>query len=295
MSDHKAGFVNIIGKPNVGKSTLMNALVGEKLAIITPKAQTTRHRILGILNHDDYQIVFSDTPGMIKPVYKLQESMMKFVESAFQDADILLWVVEIGENSPDEELLSRMKASESKVVVVLNKADLLSEEDALQRILAWEVLLPQSTVIAISALLNANISRLLSILVDALPVSPPYYSKEELTDRNTRFFVAEIIREKILMLFRKEIPYSVEVVVEGYKEKPSENIIHISATIYVSRDSQKAILLGHQGKAIKRLGTIARADIETFVGERVYLDLSIKVSKDWRNEENMLRRFGYEM
>jgi GTPase len=294
MKEHKAGFVNIIGKPNVGKSTLMNAFLGEKLAITTPKAQTTRHRILGILNTDDYQIVFSDTPGIIKPAYKLQQAMMKAVESVFEDADIMLWVLEAGENQPDEELLMRLKSMGCKTIIVLNKSDLVTPEELALKETAWQQLFPESTVIAVSALLNANITKLKDIIVGMLPNSPPYYDKEEISDRNTRFFVAEIIREKILLLFRKEIPYSVEVIVEDFKEKPTENITHIAATVFVARDSQKAILLGHQGKAIKKLGTLARKDIEAFVNQRVYLDLSIKVSKDWRNEDNMLKRFGYE-
>ena len=294
MPNHKAGFVNIIGKPNVGKSTLLNALLGEKLAIITPKAQTTRHRIIGLLNHEDYQIVFSDTPGIIKPAYKLQESMMKVVESAFQDADVLLWVIEIEENTPDEDLLNRLSLIQEKVIVVLNKFDLLPEEEILKRLAFWKQLLPESIIMAVSALHYANTDALIKAIIEKLPENPPYYPKDELTDRNMRFFVAEIIREKILLLFRKEIPYSVEVVVEFYKEKPSEKIIHIGATIYVSRESQKAILLGHQGKAIKKLGILARKDIEEFVGSKIYLDLSVKVSKDWRDEESMLKRFGYE-
>ncbi|MFH1119843.1 MAG: GTPase Era [Bacteroidota bacterium] len=291
--EHKSGFVNIIGHPNVGKSTLMNALVGEKLSIITSKAQTTRHRIMGIVNGDDFQIVYSDTPGIVKPHYKLHESMMKFVDSAMEDADVFLLVTERDDVAFEDDLIAKLNSLNKPVVLVLNKIDLCTQEEAMVLIKNLEERLPSAVVIPVSALHRFNLDRVFDTLVDKLPASPPYYPKDELTDRSMRFFVSEIIREKILLYFQQEIPYSVEVVVDEYKEK--ENITAITSTIYVARESQKAIILGHHGKSIKGLGMAARKDIEEFISARVFLDLRVKVSKDWRDDPQQLRRFGYEL
>ncbi len=291
--DHKSGFVNIIGLPNAGKSTLMNALVGEKLSIITSKAQTTRHRIMGIVNGEDFQIVYSDTPGLVKPHYKLHESMMKFVHSALEDADIFLLVTEKSEDQLQDEYLAKLQASGKPVIVVVNKVDLQTQPEAMAQVQMWEEKMPGATVIPVSALHRFNLDRVFDTLLDKLPASPAYYPKDELTDRSMRFFVSEIIREKILLYFKQEIPYSVEVSVDEYKEK--ENITHIIATIYVSRESQKAIILGHHGKSIKGLGMAARKDIEEFIEAKVYLELRVKVSKDWRDDQQQLRRFGYDL
>jgi GTP-binding protein Era len=290
---HKAGFVNIVGKPNVGKSTLMNALVGQKLSIITSKAQTTRHRIMGIVNGDDFQIVYSDTPGIIKPGYKLQESMMKFVESAFLDADIFLFLTETNDRNYDEEFIARLTKGDVPVLVLINKVDLSDQTQVVEAMKYWQERIPEATVMPVSALHKAGVEGVFEKIVSMLPESPPYYDKEELTDRSMRFFVAEIIREQILVQFRKEVPYSVEVVVERYKEdvEPME----IDAIVYVERESQKAILLGHQGAAIKRMGTTARKEIEAFVGRHIFLDLRIKVSKEWRENPRQLKRFGYDL
>jgi GTPase len=290
---HKAGFVNIIGHPNVGKSTLMNLLIGEKLSIITPKAQTTRHRILGIVNGEDYQIIFSDTPGILKPFYKLHQSMMKFIESALKDADIFLYMVEAGESAVEEEVLEKIKKSKKPFILIINKTDLLSVADVEGKVAFWEEKLPGTPVVPISALHNSNIEKLEKLIIENLPESPPYYPKDELTDKNVRFFVSEIIREKIFLFYRQEVPYSCEVAVEGYTEK--EDIHVINATIYLERESQKAILLGHQGKAIRKVGIEARKDIEKLVGCKVYLELTVKVSSDWRENELQLKRFGYEI
>ncbi len=289
---HKAGFVNIIGKPNVGKSTLMNALVGEKISIITSKAQTTRHRIMGIVNGDDFQIVYSDTPGMITPGYKLQEAMMKFVESAFLDADIFLFLTEPGDRNYHEEFLSRLKNSGTPLLLLINKIDLSDQLAVTNAIGFWNEMLPEALVLPVSALHKAGIDGVFDAILGMLPESPPYYDKEALTDKSIRFLIGEIIREKILLQFRKEIPYAVEVVVERFKEDLDP--LEIDAVVYVERESQKAILLGHQGTAIKRLGTTARKDIEAFLDKHVYLDLRIKVSKDWRENPLQLKRFGYE-
>jgi len=289
---HKAGFVNIIGKPNVGKSTLMNALVGEKLSIITSKAQTTRHRIMGIVNGDDFQIVYSDTPGIIKPAYKLQESMMKFVEGAFHDADIFLFLTEPGDRNYDEELLSRLLRSGVPVIVLINKIDLSNEAEVRDAMAFWQERLPPAKVMPVSALHKAGVAGVFDTILGMLPDSPPYYDKEAYTDRSMRFLVSEMIREQVLLLYKKEIPYSVEVVVERYKE--DEQPMAIDAIIYVERESQKAILLGHRGEAIKRLGTRARKEIEAFLDRHIYLDLRIKVSKEWRGSDLQLKRFGYE-
>ena len=289
---HKAGFVNIIGNPNVGKSTLMNALVGEKLSITTSKAQTTRHRILGILNDDDYQIVFSDLPGVITPHYKLQEKMMKFIDSAMKDADVFLYMVEVGEKKYNEQIVEQIKKSGVPVIVIINKIDLSKQDTVEMQIKHWEGIFESSAVIPVSALMNFNTEKVLNTIVELLPENPPYYPKDELTDKSMRFFISEIIREKILLFYKQEVPYSVEVAVDSYKE--SEDIIRIAAWIFVTRESQKMIIIGKGGRAIKRVGIEARKDIEEFVGKHVHLELSVKVVKDWRDNERQLKRFGYE-
>ena len=290
--EHKSGFVNIIGNPNVGKSTLMNALIGQKLSIITHKAQTTRHRIIGILNEDDYQIVFSDTPGIIKPVYKLQESMMNFVHSAFQDADILVYMVEVGEKSlKDENLYQRIKKTNLPLMLLLNKIDLAEQDQVLDAITFWEKELPKAVVLPISALNGFNMKEIISAIVDRLPESPPYYDKDAVTDKSERFFVEEIIREKILKHYKKEIPYSVEIEVEEFFEE--EDIIRIRAIIYVLRESQKGILIGHKGLGLKRIGSESRRDIEKMLDKKVFLATPIKVKKNWRNDDRQLKKFGY--
>jgi len=288
---HKAGFVNIIGRPNVGKSTLMNALVNEKLSIITPKVQTTRHRILGIVNDENYQVIFSDTPGILKPKYKLQEKMMEFVDSSFTDADILLLMTDVEEYFEDNEILEKIKKLEIPVILAINKADLSDQEKLNQLVLQWQQRLQITEIFIISALHDFNIKELFNKILELLPENPPYYSKDDLSDRNIRFFVSEIIREKILFNYKKEIPYSVEIVIDSYKEE--KNIDKIQAIIYVERDSQKGILIGHKGEALKRIGTKARHDIEKLVGKQVYLEMFVKVQKDWRNSEKSLKRFGY--
>ncbi|MBU2650451.1 MAG: GTPase Era [Bacteroidetes bacterium] len=289
---HKAGFVNIIGFPNVGKSTLMNALVGEKLSIITNKVQTTRHRILGILSDTNYQIVFSDTPGILKPHYKLHQSMMKSVNEAMQDADIFLFITTPADKNELEGLPEKLRETKIPVIVVINKIDLSNQvvvEEEMQR---WQALLPEAEVIPVSALLKFNIEKVLQTLLDKLPESPAYYPKDTLTDKTMRFFVSEIIREKILLNYQKEIPYSTEVIIDEYKE--DSDILRISAWIYVARESQKGIILGRQGHAIKKTGTEARKDIEDFTGKKVYLNLRVKVAKDWRDDERQLKWFGYD-
>ena len=288
---HKAGFVNIIGSPNVGKSTLMNALVGESLSIITSKAQTTRHRIMGIVNGDDFQIIYSDTPGYLKPAYKLHNSMMNFVESAFIDADIILLIIDISDDEVNQEMIARVQQTESKVIIVINKIDLSTEEGVKKQMAYWQKTVPGAQIIPVSALRNFNVESVFSRIIEYLPESPPFYPKDTLTDKSERFFASEIIREKILLNYKQEIPYSTEVVIDQYKEKPG--LVRIIAFIFVSRESQKAIMLGHGGKAIKRMGTDARKDLEKWTGKKVYLELSIKVKKDWRNNEQELKRFGY--
>jgi GTPase len=290
---HKAGFINIIGNPNVGKSTLMNALVGEKLSIITSKAQTTRHRILGIVNGEDFQIIYSDLPGILTPAYKLQEKMMKFIENALNDADIFLYMVEAGETKFNEGIVNQIKESDVPVIVLINKIDLSNQEKVVQNIAFWSEVFNTDRVIPLSALKNFNIEKILNLIIELLPESAAYFPKDELTDKTMRFFVSEIIREKILLNYKQEIPYSVEVVVESYKEE--ENIIRIEATLFVTRESQKMIILGEKGASIKKMGTQARKDIEEFVGKKVYLDLTVKVNKDWRDSELQLKRFGYEI
>ncbi len=288
---HKAGFVNILGNPNVGKSTLMNALVGEKLAIITSKAQTTRHRLMGIVNGEDFQIVYSDTPGIVDPHYKLHEYMMKFIETALIDADVFMLVTQIDDKAINEDILEKIKISNIPTIVLINKIDLASQEKVIQLMEEWQQKLPAAQVIPVSALNNFNLESVINKIRSLLPENPPYFPKDELTDKTQRFFVSEIIREKVLLNYKKEIPYSVEVAVEAFKEE--EKIIRIFAYIFVTRETQKSIIIGHQGKAIKKLGTDARKDIEEFVGKQVFLELSVKVVKDWRDKDSHLKRFGY--
>ena len=288
---HKAGFVNIIGNPNVGKSTIMNALVGEKLAITTAKAQTTRHRLIGIVNGKDFQIVYSDTPGIVDPHYKLHQYMMKFVETAIIDADVFLFVTEVDDKEINEAILNKIIESEIPIVVAINKIDLSDQPRVVELIQQWQEKIPRAKIIPVSAIKNFNLDTVLKSLKENLPENPPYFPKDELTDKTQRFFVSEIIREKILLNYQKEIPYSAEVAVEAFKEE--EKITRIMATIFVARDSQKGIIIGHQGSAIKKLGTDARKDIEEFVGQKVFLELSVKVVKDWRDKDTHLKRFGY--
>ena len=289
---HKAGFVNIVGNPNAGKSTLMNALVGERISIITSKAQTTRHRIMGIVNGENFQVVYSDTPGIIRPKYKMQEGMMQFVGMALQDADILLLVIDLTDDQLIEEgMYKRIKGAKIPVLVLLNKTDLVSKEKIEQVTTFWKNELPASEIIPVSALKEENTALVFDRILALLPEHPAYFDKDELTDKPERFFVSEIVREKILLQYDQEIPYSCEVVVEEFKE--GETLVKIRANIFVSRESQKGILLGHQGKAIKKLGTAARLDIEKFLQKKVFLELFIKVDKDWRNSDRELKRFGY--
>jgi GTPase len=289
---HKAGFVNIIGNPNVGKSTLMNALVGERISIITSKAQTTRHRIMGIVNGEDFQICYSDTPGMLKPNYKLQEKMMRFVDTAIIDADVVLFVTDINDpNEIPENYFSQLKNLQIPILHVINKLDTSSQEVLERKIEFWKNLLPNSEIIPASALKKFNTSYIFDRIVAVLPESEAYYDKDQLTDKSERFFVSEIIREKILLFYDKEVPYSVEIVVEDFKEKPEITVIR--AVILVSRESQKPIIIGEQGKAIKKLGTESRKDIEKFLDKKVFLDLNVKVDPDWRNNELRLKRMGY--
>ncbi|MBO4777204.1 MAG: GTPase Era [Bacteroidales bacterium] len=289
----KSGFVNIVGNPNVGKSTLMNELVGERLSIVTAKSQTTRHRILGIVNGEDHQIVFSDTPGVLKPAYKLQESMLKFSESALVDADVMLYITDTEETAEkNADFLEKVKKMDHvPVLLVINKIDLIDQEKLVKLVEYWEQLLPKAEIIPCSALNKFNVDYIMKRIVALLPEGEPYYDQDALTDKPMRFFVSEIIREKILKLYSKEIPYSCEVVVEQYEEAPKN--VHIRAVINVARDSQKGIIIGKQGAGIKRLGVEARKDIETFVGKSIYLDLFVKVEKDWRNNVRDLRQFGY--
>lgn len=289
---HRAGFVNIIGSPNVGKSTLMNKLVGEKLSIITSKMQTTRHRILGIVNDDKYQIIFSDTPGILDPGYKLHENMMKFVAEAIQDADVLIVMTDIYESLDKlKERSDKLAQLEIPVLVLINKIDQSDAEKLVEQVDAWKKLVPKAEILPISALHDLGCDFILPRIIDLLPESPPYFGKDELTNRNTRFFISEIIREKILIQFKKEVPYSCEVVVEEYKE--DENIVRIRANIIVSRTTQKGILIGHRGEKIKKLGTASRKDIEKFIDSKVHLALFVKVDKDWRNKEDKLKKYGY--
>lgn len=291
---HKAGFVNIVGNPNVGKSTLMNVLVGEKVSIITFKAQTTRHRIMGIYNDDDVQIVFSDTPGVLKPNYKLQESMLNFSEGALVDADVLLYVTDTIE-TPDKhgDFISKVQKISAPILLLINKIDLSNQKDLEKIVEDWKELLPSAEIIPISAKAKFNTSYVMQRIKELLPDSPPYFGKDQFTDKPARFFVSEIMREKILLYYDKEIPYSVEVVVEQFKE--TEKQIHINVVIYVERDSQKGIIIGKQGRALKKVATEARKDIEKFFGKTVFLETFVKVDKDWRNSDKELKNFGYNL
>lgn len=290
---HKAGFVNIIGNPNVGKSTLMNAFVGEKLSIITSKAQTTRHRIFGIVSGDDFQVVFSDTPGIIKPSYALQASMMDFVKSAFEDADILIYMVEIGEKElKDEVFFNRINKLEVPVLLLINKVDTSDQSTLEEQVVYWKEKVPRAEIFPISALRNFQTEVVFNRIIELLPESPAFFPKDQLTDKPERFFVNEIIREKILLHYKKEIPYSVEVETESFAD--SETIIHIRSVIMVERESQKGIIIGHKGEALKRVGVEARTDLEKFFGKQIHLELFVKVNKDWRSNARQLRRFGYD-
>lgn len=291
---HKSGFVNIVGNPNVGKSTLMNALVGEKLSIITSKAQTTRHRILGIVNGEDFQIIYSDTPGVLKPNYRLQETMLKFSRSALTDADVLLYVTDVTDNyEKNIDFVEKVNQNPAPTILVINKIDLINQEKLEELVAKWKSVLPKAEIYPISATEKFNIEPLLNRIKELLPESPPFFEKDQLTDKPARFFVTEIIREKILLYYEKEIPYSVEVEVEEFKEE--EKLIRINAVIYVERDSQKGIIIGKGGKSIKKVGTEARKEIEGFFEKKVYLELFVKVEKDWRNKEMKLKNFGYKL
>ncbi len=289
---HKAGFVNIIGNPNVGKSTLMNAFVGERLSIITSKAQTTRHRILGIVNGDDFQVILSDTPGIIKPAYEMQKSMMDFVKSAFEDADVLIYMVEIGEKElKDEDFFTKIIHAKIPVLLLLNKIDKSNQEQLEEQIALWKEKVPNAEIYPISALENFNVKEVFARILELLPVSPAYYPKDALTDKPERFFVNETIREKILLNYDKEIPYAVEIETEEFLE--DEKIIRIRSVIMVERDTQKGIIIGHKGGALKNVGMQARADLEKFFGKQIHIELYVKVNKDWRSNAFQLRRFGY--
>jgi len=290
--EHKAGYVNILGKPNVGKSTLMNAMVGEKLSIITSKAQTTRHRILGIVNDPAYQVVFSDTPGILEPNYKLQEAMLKAARSALVDADVIVYMTEIGEKpDPEESFLKKLVMVETPVLLVINKIDLSNQELVTEAVEMWDSILPKAEKIPISALVKFNVNVVFQRILHHLPESPPYFAKDALTDKSERFLVAEMIREKILLQYKQEIPYSVEVEIDSFKEEAK--LIRIYAIIYVERDSQKGILIGNAGKALKRVGRESRLDMEAFFNKKVFLELKVKVNKDWRNNERQIKKFGY--
>ncbi len=289
---HKAGFVNILGNPNVGKSTLMNALVGEKLSIITSKSQTTRHRIMGIVNGEDFQIVYSDTPGIIIPNYKLQESMMMFVDTALDDADIILYVTDVKEKlDKNINYIEKVKKSHVPVLLIINKIDLASQDIIDILIEKWKNFLPKAIIIPASATEVFNLEKVFDNILELLPTSPPFFPKDELTNKSKRFFTSEIIREKILINYKQEIPYSVEVVIEEFKE--SDKIIHIRAIIYVTRESQKGIIIGHKGKPLKKVGTEARIDLESFFENKIFLELVVKVNREWRNKPKQLLRFGY--
>lgn len=291
---HKSGFVNIVGNPNVGKSTLMNALVGERISIITSKAQTTRHRILGIVNGDDFQIVYSDTPGVLKPNYKLQESMLNFSKSALTDADVLLYVTDVFDTyEKNADFVEKVKLNQAPVLLVINKIDLIDQEKLIVLVEKWKELLPTAEIYPISAIKKFNVDNLFNRIKNLLPDSPAFFDKDQLTDKPARFFVTEIIREKILLNYEKEIPYSVEVEVEQFLE--DEKLIRINAVIYVERDSQKGIIIGHGGKSLKKVGMEARKDLELFFEKKIFLELFVKVEKDWRNKDNKLKGFGYSL
>jgi GTPase len=289
---HKAGFISLIGKPNVGKSTLMNALVGEKLSIVTPKAQTTRHRILGIVNEPDSQLIFSDTPGIIKPVYGMQESMMSFVNGSLVDADIILFVTDINEKYDENDVLEKLAKTSSPIALIINKIDKSNEDVVKEKILYWDEKIKPKAIFAVSALHDHNVPAVMQFIMDNLPEHPPYYDKDTLTDRNERFFVSEIIREKVFKLYDKEIPYSTEVIITAFKDEAK--IIRISSEIIVERDSQKNIIIGKAGEMLKKVGTYARKDMEEFLQKKVFLEMFVKVIPDWRNRKNYLKSFGYD-
>lgn len=289
---HKAGYVNIIGRPNVGKSTLMNAMVGEKLSIITSRAQTTRHRIHGILNQPDYQIIFSDTPGILEPSYKLQETMLKAAKSALVDADVLIYLTEVAEKpDPEDPFIKKIAKAKIPLLLVINKIDLSNQEEVRKCMEMWEGIFPGAEKIPISALENFNVELVFKRILEHLPESPPYYPKDALTDKSERFFAGEMIREKILLHYKQEIPYAVEVEVESFKEEA--RLIRISALIFVERESQKGILIGNQGRALKKVGRESRLDMEDFFQKKVFLELRVKVKKDWRNNDRFIKNFGY--
>jgi GTP-binding protein Era len=291
---HRSGFVNIVGNPNVGKSTLMNLLVGEKISIITSKAQTTRHRIMGIVNTPEYQIVYSDTPGVLRPNYKLQEQMLNFSLSALEDADVLLYMTDVVETfDKNDDFIAKVQKLDQPILLLINKIDLTTQEKLEELVMEWTLILPKAEIYPISALNNFSVDLIKRRIIDLIPVSPPYFEKDALTDKPARFFVTEIIREKALLYYQKEIPYSIEVVVEEFKDEAK--LIRIRALIMVERDSQKGIIIGHQGKALKKLGTMARKDIEKFFGKKVFIELYVKVEKDWRDRDNILRSYGYRI
>ena len=299
---HKSGFVNIIGKPNVGKSTLMNVLVGEKLSIITPKAQTTRHRIRGIVNTDEYQIVFSDTPGIIDPHYKLHKAMMSFVAEALSDAEVIIFVMEIGDPNPvDEKTLAILKDTKTPLLLIINKIDLGNQDILIPKVIEWKEKLPNAEILPVSATMKYNCDHLLKRIVELIPEAPPYFPKDDITDKSQRFFISEIIREKIFFSYQKEIPYSTEVIIEEFIEdvplknasKGDGTITRIRAVIMVTRKSQMGILIGHGGKALKVVGSEARKDIEAFLGKKVFLEMVVKVDKDWRDDDKRLKKYGY--
>ena len=287
---HKSGFISIIGKPNVGKSSLLNALMGEKLSAVTHKAQTTRHRIFGLLNTEDYQLVISDTPGLIKPAYLMQEGMMKFVQESMKDADVFLFMTDVWDKFDFNEVIEKMKKSKIPMIVAINKSDLSTQEKLIELIDKWQTLLPEAEVMPISALFNFNLDKLLNAILSHIPFHEPYFSKEEISNLPVRFFTSEIIREKIFLNYEKEIPYSVEVVIDGFEEE--KDITKIRAIIYVMRDSQKGIIIGKKGEALKKVGTEARKDIENLIDKHVFLELYVKVLKDWRENKNNLKNFG---
>jgi GTPase len=295
MKEHKAGFISIVGKPNVGKSTLMNKLVGEKLSIITSKAQTTRHRIMGIVNGEtedsEFQLIYSDTPGIIKPQYELHSAMMEFVHGSLEDADVVLFVTDIYEKYDEEDVIQKLQKTQSPIILIINKMDLATPEVIEEKITHWKAVLNPAHIMTISALQNIGIEGLLEQVIKLMPVHPPYFPKDELTDKPERFFAAEIIREKIFLNYKKEVPYSCEVVVTAFKE--SDDIIRVSSEIYVERDTQRAILLGHKGERIKKVGTEARLEMEQFFGKKIFLEQYIKVEQDWRQKRIKLDRFGY--
>ncbi|QRX63430.1 GTPase Era [Dysgonomonadaceae bacterium zrk40] len=291
---HRSGFVNIVGNPNVGKSTLMNRLVGEKISIITAKAQTTRHRIIGIVNKPGYQVVYSDTPGVLRPNYKLQEQMLTFSLSALQDADVLLYVTDVVEKvDKNDVFLAKVQQLDLPLLLLINKIDQTTQEALEQLVMQWQTLLPKAEIYPISALNNFSVDLVQKRVLELLPESPPYFEKDALTDKPARFFVAEIIREKALLLYQKEVPYAIEAIVEEFLEE--KDIIRIRAIILVERDTQKGIVIGHKGESLKKLGTMARKDIERFFEKKIYLQLYVKVEKDWRNRDNLLKTFGYKL